>query len=289
MTSIDAQHRNVPVPYSRLLAALHRLLTLQPSDVAEALHTASNQVAEALGADKVDAFLYEQPGDELVAVGTSDTPLGRLQHEVGLHRLPLGNGGRIAEVYSTHASFRHDHLDKDTRELVGVITILGVRSLIATPLDIGGVGWGVLAVCAVQPERFSDDDLRFLEGIARWLGLVAHHAGLVERLNADDAEQDVAPWKEPLLRWKIKRMDADYRQMSIVLDELAAGFAEARQELAVLRSTLRLHEDTVATLTDSLAHERAALHDTALVRQRLEAQLRAAEATIVRLRESPNP
>ena len=51
-------------------------------------------MAEALDADKVDIFLYEADKDSLVALGTSDTPTGRQEHELGLDRFPRSNGGR---------------------------------------------------------------------------------------------------------------------------------------------------------------------------------------------------
>jgi len=83
----------------RLLATLERLLTIQAPEVTAALDEASQWVAEALGADKADAFLHDRATDSLVALGTSDTPMGRLQHRLGLNRLPLANGGRAVAVY----------------------------------------------------------------------------------------------------------------------------------------------------------------------------------------------
>src|SRR3712207_6872555 len=56
-----------------------------------ALTEAASLVSEVLGADKVDVFLYQADIDSLVAIGTSDTPMGRRQHELGLDRLQLAN------------------------------------------------------------------------------------------------------------------------------------------------------------------------------------------------------
>src|SRR5207248_8259863 len=48
---------------------------------------------------------------------------------------------------------------------------------------------GVLAMTSAQPERFSFEDLRFTEAVARWVGLVAYRAALVERVTREAAEQ----------------------------------------------------------------------------------------------------
>jgi hypothetical protein len=44
-----------------LLAVLQRLLALEPGDLPAAMTEAAQQVAEVLGADKVDVFLYAPP------------------------------------------------------------------------------------------------------------------------------------------------------------------------------------------------------------------------------------
>src|SRR5919199_2744273 len=78
----------------RLLVTLERLLALEATDLGDTLRRTCDLVAEALGADKVDVFLHDPATETLAAAGTSDTPLGRRQHALGLDRLPLANGGR---------------------------------------------------------------------------------------------------------------------------------------------------------------------------------------------------
>jgi two-component system, OmpR family, sensor kinase len=73
-----------------------QLLTIESLDLHQALNQAVQAVHEAFGADKTDTFLFDPALQTLVAVGTSDTPMGRQQHALGLHRLPLANGGRAA-------------------------------------------------------------------------------------------------------------------------------------------------------------------------------------------------
>jgi signal transduction histidine kinase len=162
-----------------------RLLELAPPGLQPALDAAAQLVAEALGADKVDAFLHDPAIDSLVAVGTSDTPMGRKQHAIGLDRLPLANGGRLVEVFRAGGSYRTGRADEDPAELVGVTRGLGVRSALAAPLFVGDEQRGLLAAASATPERFSEDDLRFLEAAARWVGIVAHRAELTERAAAE--------------------------------------------------------------------------------------------------------
>ena len=93
-----ATERDLGAGQNRLLVTLQRLLEIDPSDMDAALDAASLAVADALGADKVDAFLYDPATATLVARGTSPTPLGRKQRSLGLHLLPVANGGRMVEV-----------------------------------------------------------------------------------------------------------------------------------------------------------------------------------------------
>lgn len=173
----------------RLAATLERLLAIDATELQPALGAASQLVAEALGADKVDTFLFDQQITSLVAVGTSFTPLGQRQIALGLDRLPLVNGGRAVAVFETDAPFLSGHAETDPEELRGIIDGLGVRSTLAVPLTVGGERRGVLQASSQQPEAFREDDLRFLEAVARWVGLVIHRIELVENLAKEAAER----------------------------------------------------------------------------------------------------
>jgi len=65
--------------------------------------TSESRVAEATGADKIDAFIYDPTRDSLVAVGTSTQPLSARQRQLGLDVLPVSNGGRVVHVFKTGA------------------------------------------------------------------------------------------------------------------------------------------------------------------------------------------
>src|ERR671927_1865217 len=109
-----------------LLAVLQRLLALEPGDLSAAMAKAAQQVAEVLGADKVDVFLYAPAEQALVAEGTSDTPMGRRQRELGLDRLPVAQRRRTVEVFQTGQSCRSNHADLDPEEVAELAEKLGV-------------------------------------------------------------------------------------------------------------------------------------------------------------------
>ncbi len=150
---------------------------------------ACNETATTLGADKVDAFLYEAERDTLAAIGSSTQELSRLQKSLGLDRLPLANGGRVVEVYRTGKSFLHGHVDEDAEELRGIKEALEIRSSIGVALVVGGERKGVLMLSSQQPERWGREHLRFAETVARWVGTLAYHASLVAEIERNAAAQ----------------------------------------------------------------------------------------------------
>ena len=190
-----------------LLAVLQRLLTLEPGDLSAAMTEAAQQVADVLGADKVDVFFYLPAEQALVAEGTSDTPMGRREHALGLDRLPLAQGGRTVEVFRTGRSHRTEHADQDADEVSGLAKDLGVRSSLAVPLEVAGVRRGVLLASSATPAAFSEADLEFLESVARWIGLTAARLAQAELLAARAAEEG--------LRLTAEQLDLTPRQREV--------------------------------------------------------------------------
>jgi signal transduction histidine kinase len=176
-------------PSARLLETLERLIELPSADLASTLSRASDLVAQATGADKVDTFLYDPRRDSLVAVGTSDQPVSAKQRALGLDVLALSNGGRVVHVYTTGETFVTGHLEDDAEELRGIKDGLGLRSKLGVPLVVGGARRGMMMVASLQPEFFTPDDVRFAEAVARWMSAVAHRAELVEEISRNAAEQ----------------------------------------------------------------------------------------------------
>ncbi|EPX63570.1 two-component hybrid sensor and regulator [Cystobacter fuscus DSM 2262] len=178
-----------PEQRDRMLQALEELLEITPTDVESAMGQVAQCVIELTRADKVDVFLFEPSTTTLVAVGTSDSPLGRKQKALGLDRIPVTNGGRTVEVFQTGKTWHHPRQDEDPDELVGIKQGLGVRSHIGVLIEVGGKPRGVLDVQSCTPDFFNTDDVRFLESAARWVGIVAHRVELGEALTKAALEQ----------------------------------------------------------------------------------------------------
>jgi two-component system OmpR family sensor kinase len=170
-----------------LVQTLERLLALPAADLRLTLSQASDIIAAALDADKVDAFLYDQSRDSLVALGTSNQPLSSLQKQHGLDVLQVSNGGRVVHVFKTGETFLNGHLDRDPHELRGVKEALGIRSKLGVPLQVGEARRGMVMIASTQPEHFTAEQARFAEAIVRWVGVVMHRAELVEEITRNAA------------------------------------------------------------------------------------------------------
>jgi two-component system, OmpR family, sensor kinase len=174
---------------ARALVTLQRLLEIPAADLGSALTHACNALAEALAADKVDAFLYDESRDSLTALGTSTQSLSNLQKKLGLDVLPISNGGRVVQVYQTGEVFRTGDLQSDTEELRGVKEGLKIQSKLGVPLVIGGQRRGMVMIASLNPDQFSEADEAFTVSAARWVGIVAHRAELIQEIGKNAVEQ----------------------------------------------------------------------------------------------------
>lgn len=168
---------------------LEGLLSIPAADLKTALVDACNQVAKALDADKVDAFLYQPEKDTLVAIGSSTQPLSALQKRSGLDILARANGGRVVWVFNEGKTFLSGHLDEDPEELRGVKTVLKIKSKIGVPITIGDRRRGMVMIASLQPDFFTQDDARVAETIVGWVATVVHRAELVQELSRAAVEQ----------------------------------------------------------------------------------------------------
>lgn len=172
-----------------LLRTLERLLEIPSADLPTALAFACDAVADAMHADKVDAFLLDPAKHTLVAIGTSNQPLSSLQRKVGLDVLQIANGGRVVHVFETKAPYRTGRLMEDPDELKGVRETLKVQSQVGVPIELGGEVRGVLMVASSKSDFFTEEDERFVVSIGRWVGTIAHRAELVQEIGRNAVEQ----------------------------------------------------------------------------------------------------
>lgn len=173
---------------ARLLVALQRLLEIPGAEMDTALTHAANAIADALSADKVDAFLYDDRRDSLVAVGVSTQPLSALQKALGLDVLPISNGGRVVHVYRTGEVFRSGDLQNDPEELKGVKEGLKIQSKLGIPLMIGEKRRGMVMITSLRRDFFTESDEAFACSVVHWVGMVAHRTELVKDIERNAAD-----------------------------------------------------------------------------------------------------
>jgi two-component system, OmpR family, sensor kinase len=184
-----SRSRHEQFEQNRLLSTLEQLLSIQVIDVKSALDQVCDLTVKALGADKVDVFLYVPEIDTLVTAGVSNTALARREHELGMDRLPLVNGGRTVEVFQTGHSYSTGRADRDAGVLLGVRTGLQVQSMLLARFGANGDRRGVLQALSKEGDRFSPDDLVFIEAVAHWLGMITHQAEMAEKMSRDAIEE----------------------------------------------------------------------------------------------------
>jgi signal transduction histidine kinase len=227
--------------HERLLATLQRLIEIPAADLGAAMTYACDALAEATGSDKVDAFLYDESRDSLVALGTSTQPLSRLQRRLGLDVLPLSNKGRVVWVYETGQPFLCGDVQGDEDEVRGIKEGMHIQSQLGVPLDVAGQRRGVIMLASLRPHYFTQVDRAFTSSAARWVGWIAQHAEVVESIKSNALEQgrrtraqeimaivghDVRNYLSPVtlrLYSLSKRAQADGRSADVVDAEAALG------------------------------------------------------------------
>ncbi|HET8845177.1 MAG TPA: HAMP domain-containing sensor histidine kinase [Ktedonobacteraceae bacterium] len=241
----------------RLLYTLERLLQIETVELKAMLDEVAQLVAEALSAEKVDVFLYDPSRETLVALGTSQTPLGKRQHALGLDRMPLVNGGYLARVFLTGTSYLTGHLEQDPDRILGMSSIerLGIRSEVVVALDVHQERRGVLLASSRAPDFFSEQDLQFLEAVARWIGIVIHRTELSERLRAEEVQQSRRMLAEELLAVVAHGLRSYLTALHAHLDLLhMRARHDRRQEdlhdTTALKGILRRFERRIADLLD---------------------------------------
>ncbi len=224
---------------NRLLETLQQLLGLRAVELRPALTEASDWVAEALGAEKVDVLLYDAASTSLVAMGTSDTPMGRRQHELGLNRLPLANGGPQVRVFQTGAPYLTGRADQDPEQIPGNVEGLGVRSNLDVPLDVDDQRRGVLSAMSTTPDRFTERDKAFLTAVAGWSGMVVHRAELVEQLGTAAKQRGHEEAAE-----EIARISRREREVAVLI-AMGLTNGEIARRLVLVEGTVANHVEHI--------------------------------------------
>ena len=256
MSSIQGEHQ-ADHRQNRLLVILERLLRIDATELNLALNQAAQLIVEAFEAEKVDVFLHDPTIDTLVALGTSDTPVGRRERALGLDRMPIVNGGYMVEVFLTGTSYLTGHLDQEPNRIIGMTSSegLGIRSEMVVALDVGTQRRGVLMTSSRTPDFFSEQDLHFLEAVAGWIGIVIHRTELVERIKNEAIQQSRRMVAEELLTVMAHDLRTYLTPLRSHIDliQMRARRGKRTQDIhdtVALKSALRRLERLIADLLD---------------------------------------
>jgi two-component system, OmpR family, sensor kinase len=171
------------------LGLLQELLAIPALEPREALTACASSVARWLECDKTDVFLFDEQRSSLVAMGTSQTPLGERQRSLGLDVMALVQGGRAVQVYQTGRPYCSGDVEHDPEELRGLVRELGIRSEVIVPLIVDGVRRGVLSLVSREPRRFGEQELQLVELAGGWISALVHRAELVQSLREEERQR----------------------------------------------------------------------------------------------------
>jgi two-component system, OmpR family, sensor kinase len=159
------------------------------SDLKATLGPVATRIAEVMGSEKVDIMFLDPERSAFVSLGVSQTPLGHKQKELGLDIVPAQAATLLAQVYRTGESVLVPDSLRDDRVYRPFIEQLGVRTLMYSPVEVGGERRAILASTSTQPDAFGESDLAVHDLIARRLSLALQHLELTEDLSRLEAER----------------------------------------------------------------------------------------------------
>ncbi len=170
---------------TQLIQLLHSIASIPVSEATETLaHTITDQLCTILQAEIASILLHSPATDELIAFGSSDTLLGRMQRERGFDHIPLATSGPLLQVFQHNEPLRIGRAD-DLAALP-LVQGVGIQSVLIVPLQIAQHCEGMIVLAATRPSAFSDDDVSFLTFISVRLGYALHYDTLTDELAAGE-------------------------------------------------------------------------------------------------------
>lgn len=258
-----------------LLYTLQQLIAIDVGTMKDALDQAADLLAGVMGAEKVDAFIYDPKVESLVALGASNTDMGRKQRRLGMDRLPLANRGREVGIFETGAPYLTGDAESDPEMLVGFVQGLGVKSFLGVPLSVDGERRGVLVATSSKSDQFHEEDTSFFETVARWVGVAAHRAELMEEVQRDAVEKARRAAAEELIEYlgqdtRLHLEPVIERLIVLRTKAMQQGDTESAGEFDRIQDLVRGVEQSIESLLDASALERGLvalnLESTDLVR-----------------------
>jgi signal transduction histidine kinase len=171
---------------TQFIRLLHTIAAIPVSESTETLADTITDLLCTITQAEIACILLHSPAtDELIAFGSSDTVLGRLQRERGLDHIPLATSGPLLQVFQQGEPLCIDRAD--ALAALPMVQAVGIQSMLIVPLRIEQACQGLVVLATTRPSAFSDDDVSFLTFISVRLGYALHHDTLTDELVA--AEQ----------------------------------------------------------------------------------------------------
>ncbi len=235
-----------------LLRFISQTSTNQTTSLEEMSRAIADQIALACSAENVNIMWDSQETDELVTLGTTNTPLSQLQIQLGLDHLSLATAGHLREVYLTGQPFLSGQVGPS--DGVGHVEKLGIKSSLIVPLQIEQQRHGVISLASPRPQAFDEDDLSFITFVSLRLGYSLRQEELTQeliqaeaaRIDADERENFIA-----IVAHDLKNALAVIRGNSeLSLKKMERGdfsFSQRSQQLSIVKANqaLTLVEDMV--------------------------------------------
>ena len=185
---------------SKLINLLRYLATdLSDKMLKEVAQDMERHLGEVMDAQHVDVLLYNEQTDELVALGSSETALGRAQQELGLDHVPLGKAGVLAEVLQTGHPFFSNDVEGVPAFPAALTEKLQVKSALAVPLEVEQQRRGLLTIMSSQAGAFYEEDLAFLLLISSRLSHMLHAQQFSKELAQAEVERLARAERESFL------------------------------------------------------------------------------------------
>jgi DNA-binding CsgD family transcriptional regulator len=172
-------------------------------------------------------------------MGTSDTEMGRKQHQAGLNRQPIANNGPAVGVFQTGEPYLNGSADQDPDQLRGMIRRLEIRSEVDVPLHVGGERRGIVQADSQQRDFFTERDLHFLTAVSGWIGMITQRAELFEQATLEAERRAERRFADDIAR--ITRRE---REVASLLAE-GLSTAELAERLTLTEGTVANHIDHI--------------------------------------------
>jgi two-component system OmpR family sensor kinase len=173
---------------TQFIRLLHTIATVPASEPTEVLaQTIANQFCAITKAEVASILLHSSTTDELVALGLSDTPLGRVQRELGHDHFPLAVSGPLLQVFQHGTAMLLG--PGAAAEAIPLAAAARLQSILLVPLQVEGERQGLIFLGSTRAEAFSEDDLSFTSFISVRLSYALHHKTLADDLATLEQER----------------------------------------------------------------------------------------------------